>query len=99
LAQDEDGFRVPELRLPLMLGIFGSAFCATLSHYYKEVRPLVKGLVGFGGIDDMIEGRNEDLSKVHPIVPASIPNFAYKMEDRLPEDDTPKASAKIRTFN
>ncbi|KAH8783671.1 putative cytosolic phospholipase A2 zeta [Hyaloscypha finlandica] len=85
LAQDEGGFRVPELRLPLMLGIFGSAFCATLSHYYKEVRPLVKGLVGFGGIDDMIEGRNEDLSKVHPILPASIPNFAYKMDDKLPK--------------
>ena len=85
LAQDEGGFRAPELRLPLMLGIFGSAFCATLSHYYKEVRPLVKGLVGFGGIDDMIEGRNEDLSKVHPILPASIPNFAYKMDDKLPK--------------
>jgi phospholipase A2 len=93
VAQDEDGFRVPELRLPLMLGIFGSAFCATLSHYYKEVRPLVKGLVGFGGIDDMIEGRNEDLSKVHPILPASIPNFAYKMEGRLPET-TPESIYK-----
>jgi phospholipase A2 len=85
LPYDEDGLRVPELRLPLMLGVFGSAFCATLAHYYKEVRPLVKGLTGFGGIDEMIEGRNDDLSKVHPIVPASIPNFAYKMEDRLPE--------------
>jgi len=93
IAQDDDGFRVPELRLPLMLGIFGSAFCATLSHYYKEVRPLVKGLVGFGGIDDMIEGRNEDLSKVHPILPASIPNFAYKMDDRLPKT-TPESIYK-----
>jgi len=93
LAHDEDGFRVPELRLPLMLGIFGSAFCATLSHYYKEVRPLVKGLAGFGGIDDMIEGRNEDLSKVHPILPASIPNFAYNMEDRLPKT-TPESISK-----
>jgi phospholipase A2 len=93
LAQDDDGFRVPELRLPLMLGIFGSAFCATLSHYYKEVRPLVKGLAGFGGIDDMIEGRSEDLSKVHPILPASIPNFAYKMEDRLPKT-TPGSISK-----
>ena len=66
------------------LGIFGSAFCATLAHYYKEIRPLVKGLTGFGGIDDLIEERNNDLSKVHPILPASIPNFAYKMEDKLP---------------
>ena len=82
---DADGLRVPELRLPLLLGVFGSAFCATLSHYYKEVRPLVKGLTGFGGIDEMIEGRDDDLSKVHPILPASIPNFAYKMEGKLPE--------------
>ena len=89
----EDGFRVPELRLPLLLGVFGSAFCATLSHYYKEIKPLVKGLVGFGGIDDMIEGRNEDLSKVHPIEPASIPNFAYGMEGSLPET-TPESIYK-----
>ncbi|KAE8447758.1 hypothetical protein EG329_010152 [Mollisiaceae sp. DMI_Dod_QoI] len=93
LPHDEDGFRVPELRLSLLLGIFGSAFCATLSHYYKEVRPLVKGLAGFGGIDDMIEGRNDDLSKVHPILPASIPNFAYKMQDMLP-DTTPESIHK-----
>ncbi|KAI9054904.1 hypothetical protein LZ554_002048 [Drepanopeziza brunnea f. sp. 'monogermtubi'] len=85
LPHDEHGNRVPELRLPLLLGVFGSAFCATLSHYYKEVRPLLRGLVGFGGIDGMIEGRNNDLSKVHPILPASIPNFVYKMEDKLPE--------------
>ncbi|KAL2061946.1 hypothetical protein VTL71DRAFT_7324 [Oculimacula yallundae] len=85
LPHDADGLRVPELRLPLLLGVFGSAFCATLSHYYKEVRPLVKGLTGFGGVDEMIEGRDDDLSKVHPILPASIPNFAYKMEGTLPE--------------
>ena len=88
-----DGFRVPELRVSLLLGLFGSAFCATLSHYYREVKPLVKGLVGFGGIDDIIEGRNEDLSKVHPIDPASIPNFAYGMEGRLP-DTTPESVCK-----
>lgn len=85
LPFDESGLRVPELRLPLLLGIFGSAFCATLSHYYREVRPLMKGLAGFGGIDEMIEGRNNDMSKVHPIDPASLPNFAYKMDGKLPE--------------
>jgi phospholipase A2 len=85
LPHDDNGLRVPELRLPLLLGVFGSAFCATLSHYYKEVRPLVKGLAGFEGIDGMIEERNDDLSKVHPIDPASIPNFTYRMGGRLPE--------------
>ena len=93
LASDDTGMRVPELRLTLLLGIFGSAFCATLSHYYKEIRPIVKGLTGFGSIDGVIEGRNEDLSKVHPIDPASIPNFAYKMEGKLPET-TPESIYK-----
>lgn len=79
-----NGLGLPELRIPQLLGIFGSAFCATLSHYYKEIRPLVKGLTGFGGIDSLIEERNDDLIKVHPIGPASIPNFALGLEGRLP---------------
>ena len=79
-----NGLALPELRIPQLLGIFGSAFCASLSHYYKEVRPLVKGLTGFGGIDSLIEERNDDLIKVHPIGPASIPNFALGLEGRLP---------------
>ncbi|KAF7548983.1 hypothetical protein G7046_g8486 [Stylonectria norvegica] len=79
----EHGFHLPEIRLPLLLGIFGSAFCATLSHYYREVKPLVQSMTGFGTVDELISGRNEDLSKVHPIDPASIPNFAYGMHGEL----------------
>lgn len=80
----EDGFHLPEARMPLLMGIWGSAFCATLSHYYREVRPLVQSLTGFGTLDQMISGHNEDLSKVHPIDPAMIPNFTYGMDDKLP---------------
>lgn len=80
----EEGFHLPEARLPLLMGIFGSAFCATLSHYYREVRPLVRSLTGFSTIDEMISGRNDDLSKVHPIDPAMLPNFTYGMEGQLP---------------
>ncbi|KAI2624213.1 FabD/lysophospholipase-like protein [Hypoxylon sp. NC1633] len=76
-------FHLPELRMPIMMGIFGSAFCATLSHYYREIRPLVKGLTGFASIDEMIYGYNKDLEKVHPVDPAQIPNFTYKMEGKL----------------
>lgn len=47
--------RVPELKLPTLFGIFGSAFCATLSHYYNEVRPFIKSLpTVFWNIDDLI---------------------------------------------
>ncbi|KAL1966079.1 hypothetical protein VTN77DRAFT_4827 [Rasamsonia byssochlamydoides] len=77
-------YAVPELRLPALMGIWGSAFCATLSHYYKEIRPAVKGLAGFGGIDSLIEGKNKELIRVHPIDPASIPNYVLGMKDQLP---------------
>lgn len=75
---------MPELRVSGLMGVWGSAFCATLSHYYKEIRPLVKGLTGFGGVDSLIQGKTKDLIRVHPIDPATIPNFAMGMEDQLP---------------
>ena len=80
----DNGYSVPELRLPFMLGIWGSAFCATLSHYYKEIRPIVKGLTGFGGIDNMLEENDDELIKVHPIEPAAIPNYVIGLEGQLP---------------
>ncbi|MCJ1474503.1 hypothetical protein MMC13_003161 [Lambiella insularis] len=80
----ENGLGLPELRVPQLLGIWGSAFCATLSHYYKEIRPVVQGISMLGGIDDLMEERNDDLIKVHPIEPASVPNYALGLEGQLP---------------
>ncbi|KAL8727289.1 MAG: hypothetical protein Q9181_005764 [Wetmoreana brouardii] len=80
----DNGYSVPELRIPFMLGIWGSAFCATLSHYHKEIRPIAKGLAGFGGIDDLLEEKDNELIKVHPIEPAAIPNYVLGLEDQLP---------------
>ncbi|KAJ5407801.1 hypothetical protein N7509_001684 [Penicillium cosmopolitanum] len=77
-------YPIPELRVPELMGIWGSAFCATLSHYYKEARPLVKSLAGFGGIDSLIQGKNQDLIRVHPIDPAAIPNYVMGMKGQLP---------------
>lgn len=81
----DDSMCLPELRLPLLMGIFGSAFCATLSHYYKEMRPLVKGLTGLGMLDETLTEKDEDLIKIHPVSPAQVPNFALGMRGRLPE--------------
>lgn len=80
----DNGLAIPEMRVPIMMGMWGSAFCATLSHYYKEIRPVLTSVAFFGEVDGLIEERNDDLIKVHPIEPASIPNFALGMEDRLP---------------
>lgn len=81
----ESGIALPEIRQSLLLGIYGSAFCATLAHYYKEVRPLLSGIKGFAGLDGLLEGKNEDLVKIHPIEPATIPNFVNGMKGELPE--------------
>ena len=80
----DSGVGLPEIRIPILMAIWGSAFCATLSHYYKEIRPIVKGLAGFGGLDAMLEEKNEDLIKIHPIEPATIPNFVTGMKGMLP---------------
>ncbi|PGH29661.1 phospholipase A2 [[Emmonsia] crescens] len=78
-------YAVPELRISVFMGIWGSAFCATLAHYYKEVRPALRGLAGFGGIDAVLEGKSDDLIRVHPFDPAPVPNFALGLRDRLPK--------------
>lgn len=81
----ENGFVLPELRLTLLFGIWGSAFCATLSHYYAEIRPVIKGLSMFTEIDSLIAEKDSDMQKVHPIDPATIPNFALGLKDQLPK--------------
>ncbi|OAA62564.1 phospholipase a2 [Niveomyces insectorum RCEF 264] len=81
---------LPELRMPLLLGIFGSAFCATLSAYYKEIRPVVQSVRGISALDEALWGRRHDeWSTVHPITPATLPNPVYGM---LPRDLPPPSS-------
>ncbi|EMD86037.1 hypothetical protein COCC4DRAFT_83490 [Bipolaris maydis ATCC 48331] len=81
----DNGLALPEVRVPLLMGIWGSAFCATLSHYYREIRPLMRNLTGLGSsIDAMIAERDDDLVKVHPIDPAAMPNYALGMREFLP---------------
>ena len=47
--------RTPELKLSIVLGIVGSAFCATLSHYYAEIRPLLPTSYAlFRSLDDLM---------------------------------------------
>jgi len=80
----EAGMALPEIRQSLLLGIYGSAFCATLAHYYKEIKPILSGLTLFSSLDELMEEKNDDLIKIHPIDPATIPNFVYGMKEQLP---------------
>ncbi|KAF3128527.1 hypothetical protein TWF594_011579 [Orbilia oligospora] len=76
--------RNPEMKIPTLLGMWGSAFCATLSHYYAEVRPMFASFILFKELDKLVRDRNDDLVKVHPIEPAAVPNYVLGMRDRLP---------------
>ncbi|RMD44520.1 hypothetical protein DV735_g513, partial [Chaetothyriales sp. CBS 134920] len=80
----DTGVALPEIRQSLLLGIWGSAFTATLAHYYKEIRPLLAGLSGFAGLDELIEEKNDDMAKIHPIEPATLPNWAVGLKEQLP---------------
>lgn len=82
-AWRDNGLALPELRVPLYMGIWGSAFCATLSHYYKEIRPVLIAC-GMNGLDTLLTGKNTDLVKVHPVDPAVIPNFALGLRGKVP---------------
>lgn len=75
---------IPELNLPLLCGIFGSAFCATLSHYYQEIRPFMTSVSWLATLDEMVLQRTETLRTVHPFDPATVPNYVKGMKDQLP---------------
>lgn len=80
----ENGLALPELRTPLLMGIWGSAFCASLYHFYNEVKPVLKGLTGFDAIDKLVTQSSEELLALHPIPPPQIPNFLLGLQASLP---------------
>ena len=80
----ENGLALPELRTPLLMGIWGSAFCATLYHFYNEVKPVLTGLTGFDAIDKLVTQSSEELLALHPIPPPEIPNFLLGLQASLP---------------
>ena len=82
----EDSIPIPEIRVSMLMGVWASAFCATLSHYYQEIQPVVQGLSGMSGLDSMIKDRDESLIKLHPVQPAKIPNYAMGMKESLPKE-------------
>lgn len=73
------------------MGIWGSAFTATLYHYYREIQPAIQSLAGFTNLDSILTARNDDLIKVHPIEPASVPNFVFNVQPHLLPVTTPRS--------
>lgn len=77
--------RRPEISLTLLSGIFGSAFCASLQHYFLEVRPLLRDLPLpiFNWLEGILAENEKEFDVIHPVPPAALPNFVQGLEGQL----------------
>ncbi|KAH9855478.1 FabD/lysophospholipase-like protein [Lenzites betulinus] len=77
--------RKPELSFTVLSGIFGSAFCASLKHYFREIEPVLKLLPVqlYGWMQDIVTENEGDLGVIHPVLPDQLPNFLKGLEGQL----------------
>ncbi|KAI8374151.1 acyl transferase/acyl hydrolase/lysophospholipase [Radiomyces spectabilis] len=81
--------RQPEQLLDILMGMFGSAFAASLVHFYEEVRgflpskPLQK-------LDETFIRYKKTMASYHPISPACFPNPFYKISEDVPGEENLK---------
>ncbi|TBU41999.1 FabD/lysophospholipase-like protein [Dichomitus squalens] len=86
--------RKPETSFTILAGIFGSAFCASLKHYFREVEPALRvlPLQLYNWLADIITENEHDLGLIHPVLPDQFPNFlkglAGQLRDGSPPDIT-----------
>lgn len=62
--------------------MFGSAFVASLAHFYQEIRMILPSSA-VEKADEMINSYRSSVSTIHPISPASFPNPFYKMTPKV----------------
>ncbi|RUP49135.1 acyl transferase/acyl hydrolase/lysophospholipase, partial [Jimgerdemannia flammicorona] len=86
--------RTPEQDLPIMMGLFGSAFAATLAHYYKEMRGLLPPAI-VERIDGVVKEYDRSLSTIHPISPGSFPNPFLSLPPTPPSSSTPPTTSHL----
>lgn len=66
--------------------MFGSAFVASLAHFYQEIRMLLP-TSAIEKADEMIDSYQSSVSTIHPISPASFPNPFYKLATKVQTKD------------
>ncbi|KAI9480822.1 MAG: acyl transferase/acyl hydrolase/lysophospholipase [Benjaminiella poitrasii] len=86
----------PEQTLDILMGMFGSAFAASLVHFYQEVRSFLPS-GSLSKIDESIARYEASISSYHPISPSSFPNPFYKLKEKIisEENTTGKDENKI----
>ncbi|KAL0096298.1 acyl transferase/acyl hydrolase/lysophospholipase [Phycomyces blakesleeanus] len=78
--------RLPEQSLDIMMGVFGSAFAASLVQFYQEVRSFLPKRA-IDASDEIVLRYQESMSNYHPISPASFPNPFYNLPEYGPIEE------------
>ncbi|KAI0777421.1 FabD/lysophospholipase-like protein [Trametes elegans] len=77
--------RKPELSFTILAGIFGSAFCASLKHYFREIEPVLQLLPVqlYNWLEEIVTENEGDLGLIHPVLPDQLPNFLKGLDGQL----------------
>ncbi|KAG1225015.1 hypothetical protein G6F35_003658 [Rhizopus arrhizus] len=73
--------RLPEQTLDVLNGMFGSAFAASLVHFYQEIRSFLPSNA-LEKFDDTVKQFEMSMSNFHPISPSYFPNPFYKLSEK-----------------
>ncbi|SAL97604.1 hypothetical protein [Absidia glauca] len=85
-ANGKNTERLPEQRLDSLLGMFGSAFAASVIHFYQEIRSVLPAS-SLRMADETIGRYQKSLSVYHPISPAVYPNPFYTFNSQSQHPD------------
>ncbi|KAI8081796.1 acyl transferase/acyl hydrolase/lysophospholipase, partial [Gilbertella persicaria] len=85
-AEGKSDQRLPEQSIGILMGMFGSAFVASLAHFYQEIRSLLPQ-TAVEKADEIIYKYQSSVSTIHPISPACFPNPFYKMSTKVQDKD------------
>ncbi|KAI0699790.1 FabD/lysophospholipase-like protein [Cerioporus squamosus] len=77
--------RRPETSFTILAGMFGSAFCASLKHYFREIEPMLRILPAqlYTWLEDIATENERDLGLIHPVLPCQLPNFLKGLVGQL----------------
>ncbi|THH07987.1 hypothetical protein EW145_g3015 [Phellinidium pouzarii] len=83
--------RSPEISFSILSGIFASAFCASLQHYFNEVQPILRQLPTqlYTWLNDIVTENGNEFGVMHPVEPNELPNFMKGMAGKLHENTPP----------
>ncbi|OZJ03601.1 hypothetical protein BZG36_03696 [Bifiguratus adelaidae] len=83
-----------EQNLMVMMGMMGSAFAATLAHYYREIKDVIPD-TALKAADGIFNNYETTLSSTHLLSPASWPNPFYEGKMQHPIGTTIKESPRL----